>query len=123
MPGDADLAGQRHLVFEFRAARDADLRGQQYALPDLDSVRDLHEVVDLRSRPDSRRADSGTVDGRIRADLHVVLDDDSAGLGNFVMRAIRPGGKAKTVAADDRAVLDHHAIGDGDALANRHARV
>ena len=45
----------------------------------------------VRSASRRRRA----VDGRVRANLHVVFDDDDAVLRDLVMNAIRPGAKPK----------------------------
>src|SRR5262249_31151218 len=58
---DADLPGQRDLVFDHGAAGDSDLRREQRARPDADAVRDLHEVVDLGARLDPRLADRRTI--------------------------------------------------------------
>ena len=73
---DAHLPRQHHVVVDRRAAGDADLRGEQRPAADRHAVRDLHEVVDLGARADARLADRGPIDRRVRADLHVVFDDD-----------------------------------------------
>ena len=83
----------------------------------------LHEIVDLGASLDSGFANRRTIDGRVRADLHIVLDDNGAGLGNLLMRAVRPADEAVAVASDDGAVLNDDPIADDDALANRHVRV
>ena len=101
---------------ERRAARDTHLRGEKRTAPDAHAVRDLDEIVDLRPRADPGFADRRTIDRRIGADLHVVLDDDIADLRDLVVAAVGVAGEAETVAADDRAVLHDDAVAE-------HARV
>ena len=123
VPGHADLPGQRHVVFNRHAARHAHLRREQDVAADGDAVRDLDEVVDLGARADPRLAHGRTIDGRVGADLDVVLDDDAADLRNLVMRAVGAAREAEAVAADDGAVLEDDAVAEADALADRDARV
>src|SRR5947207_3978572 len=121
---DADVAGHagltRHhdVVLDDGAAGDADLRGEQRAAADRYAVRDVHEVVDLRSRANPRLADRRTIDRRVRANLHIVLDDDAGMLRNLQMRAVLLPREPETVAADDDPVVQRDAIADDDALAN-----
>ena len=76
------------------------------------AVADLHEVVDLRARLDARFADRGTIDRRVGAQLHVVFDDDRGDLRDLLVRAVAAADEAVAIAADDHAVLQHHAIAD-----------
>src|SRR4029450_4928460 len=55
---------------------------------------------------------------RVRAKLHVVLDDDDGDLRDLFVRTIATTDEARAVAADDHAVLENPAIPDGAALAN-----
>ena len=91
--------------------------------PTRDAVADLHQVVDLRARLNARLADGRSIDGRVRANLHVVFDDDVRVLRNLQMGAVGLLGEAEPVAADDRAVLHDDAIADDDPLANRDVRM
>ena len=116
--GDAGLTRHHDVVLDDGAAGDADLRGEQRAAADRHAVRDVHEVVDLRSRADARLADRRTIDGRVRANLHVVLDDDAGMLRNLQVRAVLLPRETEAVAADDDAVVQRDAIADDDALAN-----
>src|SRR5438067_10336155 len=79
------------------------------------SVRDLHEVVDLRAGLDARLADGRSIDRGVRAKLHIVFDDDGGDLRNLFVRAVAAPHETVAVAADDHAVLQD------DAMANRHA--
>ena len=119
MAGDADLPRQNHVVFDDRAARDADLRGEQHAAADADAVRDVHQVVDLRAGANPRLADRRPVDRTVRADLHVVFDDDGGGLRDLQVRAVGLLREAEAVAAEDDAVVEDDAVADDDALADR----
>src|SRR5262249_42174362 len=89
--------------------------------PDADAVRDLHEVVDLGARLDPRLADRRTIDRRVRADLHIVFDDDVGVLRDLQMRAVGLPGEPEAIAADDGAVENRHATADDNVIANRHA--
>ena len=106
-------------ILDDAAAGDADLRREQHVPPHADAVRDLDQVVDLRAGADARLADGRTIDRRIRADLHVVFDDDAADLRNLFVGAVAATREAEAVAADHDAVLQHDAAADADALADR----
>src|SRR5204862_2784357 len=112
-----------HVVFDRRAAGDADLRGEQHAAPDRHAVGDVHEVVDLGAGADARFADGRPIDGRIRADLNVVFDDYQGRLRNLEVRAVRLPREPESVAAEHDAVVQNHAVSDNDAVANRGVRV
>ena len=83
----------------------------------------LYEVVDFRAGLNAGFANRGAIDGRIGADLHIVFDHHDAGLGNLLVRAVGTADESIAVAADHRAVLQHHAMADDDPLANRDLRV
>ncbi len=91
------------------------------ALAHLDTVRNHHQIVDFRPTSDPRFTDRRTIDRRVRANLHVVLDDDNALLGDLVMSSVAVGDEPESVAADDGAVLhddtgaQHRTIAHGDA--------
>ena len=123
VPAHAHLPAEHHVVADFGAAGDADLRGHQHVASDGDAVGDLHEVVDLRAGLDARLADGGPIDGRVRAELDIVLDDHRCDLGDFLVCAVAPSNESVPVAADDDAVLEHDAVANRDALANRDVRV
>src|SRR4029453_17990125 len=73
--------------------------------------------------PDHGLANGGTIDRRVRTNLHVVLDDDDALLRDLVVVSIAVGDEAKAVAADDGAGFHHHARAKNGTLADGHARV
>src|SRR5215218_5858082 len=118
MAGDADLPTQHHIVAQDGAPGDAHLRGEQRVSADEDTVRDLHEVIDLRTGADPRLPHRRTIDRRIRANLDVVFDDDIGDLRNLLVRAVGSMGEAEPVAADDGAVLNHAPRADYDAFAD-----
>ena len=60
--------------------------------PMRDVVRDLHEIVDLGALADDGVAGRAAVDRGVGADLDVVLNDDAAGLRDFLM-ALRGDGR------------------------------
>ena len=61
---------------------------------------------ELKNGADSRFADRGPIDLRVRADLHVVFDDDVGVLRNLQVRAVLLPGEPEAVAADDDAVVE-----------------
>ena len=121
MTGHPDLSSQRDRFLERRAASDTHLCREKRTAPDAHAVRDLDEIVDLRPLPDAGFANGRTIDRRIGADLHVVLDHHITDLRDLVVAAIGVAGEAETVTPDDRAVLhddavaELHAFPDGDA--------
>src|SRR6187401_306715 len=106
---DPDLPGQHHVVPDGAASGDTDLRGEQDAPPDFDAVPDLHEVVYLRTGADAGLTNGRPIDRRIRPDLDVVFDHDRGSLRNLQMGAVGLPGEPKTLAANDRAILQDDA--------------
>src|SRR5262249_28517993 len=103
MSGDADLSGEDHIAPDFGTAAKADLRAQHRVFADIGGVADLYEIVDLRAAADARFADRGAIDRRVRADLHVVFQNDDARLHDLVIRAIGLFRVTEPVGADLRA--------------------
>ena len=66
---------------------------------------------------------AGPIDGRVRANLDVVFDNHVGVLRDLQVRAVRLLGEAEAVAADDRAVVQDHAVADLAPLADRDVRV
>ena len=56
---------------------------------------DVHQVVDLGALPDARLAHGRTIHGRVRPELHVVLDDDGSDLRDLLVRAVPAAGKPR----------------------------
>ena len=109
--GEADLPSHHDEISHFRAAGNAGLPGDQAVPADADVVRDLHQIVDLGALADDGVAGRAAVDRGVGADLDVILNDDPAGLRNFLM-ASRRRQIAEAVLADARAGMDDHAIAD-----------
>jgi hypothetical protein len=84
-------------------------------------VPDVHEVVDLRSASDTRDLERAAVDGRVRANLDVILDFKRANLRKLLVPAsLRIAHVAKAIAAQHCASMNDHAIADARAGVNRH---
>src|SRR5690606_24507240 len=83
----------------------------------------LDEVVDLRTASYSGFADGRPVDGGIRADLNVILDNDNAGLRYFKPLFFFGLGVAETVRTDRRIIVDNTVITDSTIFANGDARM
>ena len=117
------LAADGHVILDRRRAGDADLGHDHAMAADHDVMGDLHEVIDLGALADHRIAAGAPVDRGVRADLHIVLDDDAPDLRHLEV-ALRPHGEAEPVLADPDArmkddpvaeigVGDGHIGGDG----------
>src|SRR6266850_459999 len=117
--GHAHLTRQHDAAPQLRAARHADLGHEDRVLTHLDVVPDLDEIVDLGAAADDRVAEGRAVDRAVGADLHVVLHDHPARLGDLaVARAVE--GEAEAVGADDGAGVHEHAAPQAHAGQQRH---
>ena len=76
--GAPDLPAHHYVIPGDARAGDADLRRQDVVLADAAVVRNLHQVVDLRSLADERDPEGRAVDRGIGPDLHVVSHLDAA---------------------------------------------
>src|SRR5258708_901631 len=93
------------------ASSDSRLCGEDTAGAGLDVVSDLDEIIDLSPLTDQCYAQSGAIDGGIRANFHIVFDFYDSDLRDFVMDT-GTGGVAESVGSDDGAGVDHDAIAD-----------
>jgi hypothetical protein len=121
MARHARLAGEDGVVAQFGTARDAGLRDEQAMLADLHVVRDLHQIVYFCAASDDRRAERAAVHRHVRADFHVIADDDIANLRHLPMKTAVEH-VAEAVRADDRAGVDADAPADLRAGINRDVR-
>src|SRR5688572_4379080 len=83
----------------------------------------LHEVIDLRSTPNTRLPDSPAINRGIRSDFHVIFEHDNSGLHNLVIAPVRLLRISEAVGADLRAVLERDIISDLAELSYRDVRV
>ncbi len=109
MAGDAGLTAERGKIADRARARDSGLRDQNRVAANDNVVSDLDEIVDFRPLADHRIAVCASVDRHARADLDVVLNDDSPDLRHFEMSP-RAEGEAKSVLPDMSARVNDHAI-------------
>ena len=101
MPYRAALSAHGDEIFKNGAAGYTGLRSDNTVPSDYHVMRNLHEIVDLCALADDRILERAPVDGGVRADLDVVLDDDAADLPDLIMAAW-PHGEAEAVLADAR---------------------
>src|SRR5262249_51624360 len=122
MVPEAHLTADDRAVLDGGGARDPGLRGDHHVPADPDVVGDLHEVVDLRAGADSGRAQRTAVDGRVRPDLDVILDD-----GRSSLRELQVTGSVEyvpePVAPDHDAGVKDHPGADPHAGIEYHAGV
>src|SRR5688572_9253997 len=85
---------------------------------------DLDEVVDLRTALDPRLADRRAVDRRVRSDLDIVLENNTAGLRNlqpsllFVLRVTESVRADRRVVVNDAIRADLAILADGNSGVN-----
>ncbi len=90
VPANAGTAGNTH------ATRDGGVIADRYVMSNMDQIINLHPITD------DGIVESAAIDGRIRADLHVVADHDNANLLQLdPLVAVR--GKTETIRTNDSA--------------------
>ena len=109
MTRDAHLPGEDAAVLDPHRARDANLRHEQAQPSDAHVVPDLHEVVDPRPRADHRVIDAAAIDRRVRADLHVRLDDAAPDVRNLLVRPVAEH-IAESIRPETRAGVHAHTV-------------
>src|SRR5436309_2644827 len=88
------------------------LSGHSRAIPNLAVMTDLDQIIELHATPDNSCPHGRSVDGSVRANFNVILNDHVADLGDSDQFAAVLD-KTKTVGAD------HSAIEQSDPIANR----
>src|ERR1700732_3628390 len=109
---DSHLRAQRHMIANRQATSQSYLARQQPVPPDRPIVTDLDLVVDFRTLADHGVAQAAAVDGRSGADLHVVLDQDAAGLRDLQMAFRAKENEPIAVLSDAAAGMDEDLIAD-----------
>src|SRR5580765_1898997 len=84
-------------------------------------VRDLHQVINLGASPDDRRSERATVNGHIRANLHILADDYVTDLGYLKMHSVFLD-VPKTVRPDNSPGVNAHPATHVGARINCHIR-
>src|SRR5450756_1399569 len=111
MAGNSRLRCDDTIISQPRAAGETHLTHNQTIPADDHVVRDVNEVVNLRALTDDGRAERGAINGRVRADFHVVVNNDVADLQHFAMAAFVEY-IAVAVRADDGSGVNGDAISD-----------
>ena len=114
------MAANHHIIANLRAAGDADLSGDQAVPSDAHVMGNLHEVVYLAALADNGVAQRATIDGRVCADLDVILNDGSPELRKFLLASF---GKdiTESIRADHRPCVNDYAIADANVRVNNYA--
>ena len=121
---NAGLTGDDHIVLHLHAPGDPGLRHDQTARADPHVVRDVHQIVDLRARPDDGVIHAAAIDARIRADFDVVPDEAAPHMRNLpVLLTAFSGDVAEPVTPQYRPGVHDHALAQRRAGVERHARI
>src|SRR5512136_1310628 len=111
MSGNAHLAGKSYMLAKLGAPGYADLRNDHTVLADHAIVSDLHQVVDLGPALDEGYFQSGTIDGRVRAYLHIILDHHDAYL-RYLVPPLAVRRVTEAVTSNDGAGMDDYSVAD-----------
>ena len=103
-------------------AGDPDLCDEDGMGSDRHVMGDLDEIVDFAALLDDSLAKCGSIDCDIRPKLDIILDRDSAELGNFVMPSLVLY-IAESVAPDHRATVNDDPCADGTAFSHNDIRI
>src|SRR5439155_7178898 len=106
MPCKANLPSHHHVFAHACAACYASLRRDDRIFSNDDVVRDLHEIVDLHTLLNPGPAKPGAVDGRVCANLDIIIDLNDPELLNLLLPAIDHF-KTKAVRANDCAAVKY----------------
>src|SRR5712664_3451838 len=107
---DTYLGTQRHIVPNRQAARESDLGREQTMPADRHIVTDLDLIVDFGAFADHGVAQTASIDSRPGADLHVVLNQDAAGLRYFQMAIRSKEDEAIPILSDAAAGMDQDVV-------------
>src|SRR5205814_7238570 len=122
MPNDTSLTANQDTLTDPHTASNSGLRCDDRIRADHNVVRDLHEIVDLCSLLDPGSAKTGAIDGRVGADLDIIVDLYNSQLLNFFLAAIDHL-ESKSVGANYRTAVNDHARANPGAFTNRHSRI
>ncbi len=117
-----DLSGHHHILTNACAPRNSGLRRDDGIFSNDHVMSDLNEIIDLYTFLDPSSSESGSVNRRVGANLHVVVDLDDADLRNFFVATVNQL-KSETVRADNRAAVNDDARANSRSFANGHVRI
>ena len=108
---DADLSSHHDAILDARAPGNADLSANHAATPEMDVVRDMHQIIENSACANHSVARCSAVYGAVGPDLNIILDDDATEL-KHARKAIRSGHKAEALRPDRYTGLDFDAPPD-----------
>jgi len=123
MAGRADLAGKNAAIADSGGARESNLAAEHGVCSYLRSVADQNQIIEFGSAADACFADGCAVHAGIGLDFYIVLENGRAGLRHLVPGTVFLFGEAKSVPADDGAVLENDAVAYATVFANDDVRV
>lgn len=104
---DADLSRATYIVARRHRTGQADLRDKRVVLSKFAVVSDLHEVIELGSLADDRRANHASVNRRAGSNLDIIINSHRAELRNLhestLLEAV-----AETIRTEDRIRVNEH---------------
>lgn len=116
----ANLSPKHDIIPQAHAPSDPGPRAYDAMLPNLHVVSDLHQIIDLGPLPDPSAAKSGSINGTVRADFHIVIHLHDPCLRNLdVATTLKL--EAEAVAAQDNPGMENCPVADDAASPNGHA--
>src|SRR3982751_6106824 len=115
MIGKANAAAHGDTITDGDGAGNTREPGNNAIAADANVMGDLHQIVDLGPLTDDRIRHGAAIDGRVRADFDIVLNDNAADL-RHTLRAFGAADKAEAVLADPGAAMNDDAVADQRVL-------
>lgn len=108
MTGDFRTPAHLHIVAQDRASRDSTACRNETVAPDLNIMRNMHQIIELASLADNRIAKRTPINATITSDLDIGLQNDAAQLRYFDMRRARR--KTEAVTTDIGPAMHNYPV-------------
>src|SRR6478752_6944315 len=106
MSSNTNLSANNRIISQFSASRNASLCGHYGMSTYIYIVRDLNQIIELRSLSNEGRAHCCSINCSIRTNFYIVFNYYIANLWDFIVSAICLWCKTKTIATNYRIRMD-----------------
>src|SRR5262249_39744797 len=107
VPNDTGLTADHYSLADSHTPGNSRLRRYYCVFADYHVMRDLHQIINFRSRLNPGSTKTRSIDGRVRTDFHVVVDLDNSDLRHFLL-TLRCHFEAEPVCADDHSTVQNY---------------
>jgi hypothetical protein len=117
MTNHSNLPRQSHAISDPGTSRDSNMRHYEAVFPNHHVVRDLDQIIDLRSGPDPSAPKAGAVNRGVSPDFNIVINLNNTDLRDLQVLA-RDRLKPESIAANNAARMQNHSVTDNAPLGN-----